>query len=68
MWNEQTYIHNRVNTILITVETGEVNTYNSVRDAERITGIWRGTLKKYSQKNELYNGLKIEYINSSLET
>lgn len=65
MWDEDIYIHhNRANAVTITnVETGEVNTYNSVRDAERITGIWRGNLKKYSDNHELFNGLKIEYAN-----
>jgi hypothetical protein len=63
-WDEdQTYTHNRANLVSITnIETGEVNLYNSLRDAEGITGIWRGTLKKYAENQEPYKGLKITVV------
>lgn len=38
--NKLLYVHNKANSVSITnMETGEVNLYNSVRDAEGITGI-----------------------------
>ena len=62
-WDEQIFVHGKANSISVSnIETGEVSIYNSMRDAERSTSIWRGTLKKYADSNEPYKGLKIAYI------
>lgn len=63
-WNEnKTYIHSKANPISITnLNTGEIKIYNSLRDAERNTNIWRGTIKKYADNGELYQGLTIAYV------
>lgn len=60
---DQTFIHAKANPISITnEETGEVSIYNSVREAERTTGIWGETLKKYAHVGGSYKGLIIAFI------
>lgn len=63
-WNKNiTYIHGKANPISITnINTGEINIYNSIKDAVRNTNICNITIKKYADNGKPYKNLIIAYV------
>lgn len=60
---DQTSVHNRAKSISITnQQTGKITSYVSVRAAQRATGVYNETLKKYANSEQPYKGLIISNV------